>query len=110
MPADSAATTETVKTEPESPSLSPVRAGGGSPICPDRMTPEESIPISKPQKHVNEMLEVHGRTLVEKVVAGDSANAQAHLYRTLVEFTIPKPETRVSLTAGGVIIHVGEVE
>ncbi len=108
---ESVSTIETKKTEPESQSLQHAPVGGGSQTYLAPSTQEETIlQVSKPQKHVGEMLETHGRTLVEKIVGSDSANAQAHLYRTLVEFTIPKPESKVSITAGGVFLNVREVE
>ena len=47
------------------------------------------------------MLEKHGETLVEKVVAAEGAGAAAaaaNLYRTLVEWTIPKPEQKVDIS------------
>ena len=47
------------------------------------------------------MLETQGEPIVEQVVAHESegaAAAAANLYRTLVEWTIPKPEQKVDIS------------
>ena len=55
-------------------------------------------------------LDKHGDSLVEKVVAAEgngAAGAAANLFRTLVEFCIPKPDQKVDVTGfGGGEIHV----